>query len=176
MPLVIPLSLFAADMVEVLSQRYGGWAWGLIPVMLVFNGWGILESAQRNPPGITTQFAPDTQVDQGYMGELMAFLEAHGETRGYSNYWVAYPLAFQSEEELIFVPRLPYHQDFSYTLRDDRYEPYAAAVAGSDRVAYITTFHPELDEVLRAEFGRLGVSGKRQGLGISRCFIICREW
>ena len=112
----------------------------------------------RNPPGLTTQFAPGTQVDMSYLGELASFLEAHGETRGYTNYWVAYPLAFQSEEDLIFVPRLPYHQDFSYTARDDRYAPYGGAVAVAERVAYITTLHPELDEVLRTEFEQLGVS------------------
>ncbi len=170
-PLAIPLSLFAADMVHWLSGQYGRWAWGLIPLILIFNGWGNLECALRNPPGLTTQFAPNTQVDQRYMGELIEFLEMNGETRGYTNYWVAYPLAFQSEEELIFIPRLPYHQDFRYTSRDDRYEPYRVAVAEAERVAYITTLHPALDGVLRVEFERLGVGWKEKQIGDFQVFF-----
>ncbi len=69
--------------------------------------WGIVDSASRNPPGITTQFDPVARVDTRAYGDLVAFLEAHDERAGYTNYWVAYPLAFLSQERLIFVPRLP---------------------------------------------------------------------
>ena len=44
-PLAVPLSLFGADMVRKLAGRYGRWAWGLIPLIMVFNGWGTLECA-----------------------------------------------------------------------------------------------------------------------------------
>ncbi|KAF5435362.1 hypothetical protein C5S36_03320, partial [Candidatus Methanophagaceae archaeon] len=98
------------------------------------------------------------------------FLSKHGETRGYSNYWVSYPLAFESDEELIYIPRLPYHLDFRYTARDDRYEPYQALVEGSDRVAYITTFHPALDESIRASFRRLGVVWEEEMIGDYQIF------
>ena len=71
---------------------------------------------------------------------------------------MAYPLAFLSEERLVFVPRLPYHEDFRYTSRDDRYPPYDAVVAAGPRAAYITTNHPALDERLRRSLTGLGVS------------------
>ena len=45
--------------------------------------------------------------------QLMDFLRAQGETCGYTNYWVEYPLAFASQDELIFTARLPYHADSS---------------------------------------------------------------
>jgi hypothetical protein len=96
---------------------------------------------------------------------LVTFLTQQGETRGYSNYWVTYPLAFISQEELIFQPRLPYHEDLRYTQRDDRYAPYGEWVEASTRVAYITTRNPALDEKLRAGLQGLGVAWQEQSIG-----------
>ena len=96
------------------------------------------------------------QVDHRYDQALIDFMRQQDERRGYGNYWVAYPLAFLSGEDLIFVPRLPYHPDFRYTERDDRYLPYDEQVSRSQRVAYITTNHPDLDEYLRSQFQGAG--------------------
>lgn len=106
-----------------------------------------------------------SQIDQRYLPDLAAFLEQVGETRGYSNYWVAYPLAFISKERLIFSPRLPYHPDLRYTTRDDRYPVYTSMVEVSDRTAYITTRNPALDEHLKQAFSRLGVSYQEVQIG-----------
>lgn len=159
-PLSIPLSLFAAAMIIDLAQKYSKWVCGLVILVLVYNLWGTLESANRFPPGLTTQFDPIAQVDHSSMDELIAFLHENGETRGYTNYWVAYPLAFRSNEELIFIPRLPYHEDFRYTSRDDRYSLYTEIVNGSDQVAYITTHHPALDEKIRDGLSAQGIGWK----------------
>ncbi|MBN1146715.1 MAG: hypothetical protein JXA78_05630 [Anaerolineales bacterium] len=164
-PLAVPLALFAAAMILSLEDRIGGWAYGLAAFVLIFNLWGTMQSARRFPPGITTQFYAPAQVDHRYDDALMAFLRQHGENRGYGNYWVAYPLAFLSQEQLIFTPRLPYHLDFRYTLRDDRYAPYDEWVAQADRVAYITTRHPELNQRLRAGFSNLGVDWQEAKFG-----------
>lgn len=51
----------------------------------------------KNPPGITTQLDAVTWLDKQY-DRLIAFLQENGVTRGYSNYWVAYPLAFLSRK------------------------------------------------------------------------------
>ena len=134
-------------------------------LLLVYTLWGTLQSARRIPPGITTQFYAPAQVDRRYDAALIAFLRQHGESRGYGNYWVTYPLAFLSQEELIFTPRLPYHLDFRYTERDDRYAPYGDQVAQSDRVAYITTNHPELNQRLRDGFFSLGASWQETQIG-----------
>jgi hypothetical protein len=104
-------------------------------------------------------------VDQRAISDLIDFLRQNSERRGYTNYWVAYPLAFLSQEELIFIPSLPYHLDFRYTDRDNRYAPYSEEVARASQLAYITTKHPELNTLLRREFSRLGASWREAQIG-----------
>ena len=164
-PLAIPLALFGGALLEEMGKRKAWLAPALLGLALAFNLWGTLQCALRYPPGITTQFYAPTQVDHRYDQALMDFLQLHGETTGYTNYWVAYPLAFLSNEELIFVPRLPYHPDMRYTSRDDRYPPYTTLVAAASRTAYITTHNPTLDDVLRAGFTRLGVTWQEAKIG-----------
>jgi 4-amino-4-deoxy-L-arabinose transferase-like glycosyltransferase len=151
-PLAVPWALFTAEMLHTLPGwfRAGRWlAYGPAFILIAFNTWGTVQSAVAFPPGLTTQFDPVAQVDHRYDSQLIEFLRAEGETRGYGNYWVEFPLAFLSNEELIYAARLPYHLDFRYTARDNRYLPYSQAVDASPRVAYITTHHPPLDERLR---------------------------
>ncbi len=169
-PLTIPLALFAAAAIERWRVRWGRKAYALAALLLIYALWGTLQCAGRYPPGLTTQFYSPSQVDMRYIDGLQEFLRQQGETRGYSNYWVAYPLAFLSGEELIFTPRLPYHLDFAHTERDNRYAPYNELVAQSERVAYITTHHPDLDAYLRSEFTRLGVTWQEQRLGDFQVF------
>ena len=66
--------------------------------------------ATTEPDRITTQFDEIARVDQRELDNLIAFLSETDETRGYTNYWVSYPLIFRSQEELVFYPALPYHQ------------------------------------------------------------------
>ena len=166
LPLAMPMAVFAGSMVADLRARTDRrWQWGIVALLLGFHAWGILDSTSRNPPGITTQFDPVARVDTWAYGDLVAFLEAHDERAGYTNYWVAYPLAFLSQERLIFVPRLPYHEDFRYTARDNRYAPYDDVVDRAERVAYITTNHPALNESLRAGLGALGVTYTETDIG-----------
>jgi hypothetical protein len=164
-PLVVPLSLFAGSLILHLDNRIGGWAYILFLLLLAYSLMGTVQSARRFPPGITTQFYAPSQIDHRYDEALIGFLLSEGETRGYSNYWVTYPLAFHSQEKLIFTPRLPYHLDFRYTERDDRYASYDELVAEAGRVAYITTNHPELNWYLRASFAALGVSWQEAQIG-----------
>ena len=168
-PLAIPLALAAADAVQQVSPRLR-WQAALLGLVLIFQAWGTLESAVRTPPGITTQFDVSTQVDQRYQPELIRFLEVQGETRGYSNYWVAYPTTFLSGESIILVPRLPYHADLRYTPRDDRYPPYDQAVLDSARVAYITALNPTLDQKLVLGLDRNGIAWQEQQIGDYRVY------
>jgi hypothetical protein len=162
---MVILAGFASEMVFSLTKKIGVWAWVLVPVIMGYNFWGIAQSADSLPPGITTQIDQVAQVDHSYMDELVQFLHEHDETYGYSNYWVAYTLAFHSDEELVFIPRLPYHQDFRYTSRDDRYQPYTDAVEGSDKIAYITTNNPDLDQALRDGFVVQDASWEEEQIG-----------
>jgi 4-amino-4-deoxy-L-arabinose transferase-like glycosyltransferase len=176
LPLCIPLALTAAQMLlsarlvdhrlpRALQNR-GTWLAGcLAGLVILFNLWGTLQCALKFPPGITTQFYDVTIIDHRHDADLMAFLRSQGETRGYTNYWVAYPLAFLSREELIFVPRLPYHLDLRYTPRDDRYTAYTEMVVNSPRVAYIATGSPLLKETLREQFAGLGVTWQERQIG-----------
>ncbi len=163
LPFAIPLALGAGGWLLALKPRYlAGILAGLV---LVFNLWGTLDCALKNPPGITTQFYKPAQVDQSKMPELVNFLLSEEETRGYTTYWAAYPLAFLTNETILFTPRLPYHLDLTYTNRDERYAPYAEAVAQSAHVAYISTRNPALDERLRTEFSRLGITWQEKQIG-----------
>jgi 4-amino-4-deoxy-L-arabinose transferase-like glycosyltransferase len=170
LPLAVPMALLAADMLLALAPRAGNWIWLLAGFVILYNLIGTLQTAASMPPGITTQFDPVTQVDQRALPSLMAFLRDHNESYGYTNYWVSYPLVFLSQEKLVFIPALPYHQDFRYTSRDNRYQPYNDEVASSNKVAYITTHHPALDEYLREKFKRAGVSWKEAQIGDFQVF------
>jgi hypothetical protein len=169
LPLYLPLSIFTADALVALRQRLrrrGWWhasTWVLLGLVLAFNLVSTAQAALDNPPGITTQFDPISQVDHRHYEDLMAFLGTHDGTRGYTNYWIAYPLAFLSGEEIILVPRLPYKADLRYTSRDDRYAPYremveASPIGAASPAVYVTSRHPRLDALLRERFTQLGVS------------------
>jgi 4-amino-4-deoxy-L-arabinose transferase-like glycosyltransferase len=165
LPLYLPLFVFSAEGLVMLEKHTGQWAWILLVVVLAFNLVGTVQAALTNPPGLTTQFETITQVDHRYDTELIDFLHVHGGTRGYGNYWVAYPIAFLSEEEIILVPRLPYKADLRYTSRDDRYIPYGDEVAVSATVVYVTTNHPVLDALLRERFRALSVDFREEQIG-----------
>ena len=165
LPLVIPLILFAAASFEHWQPVIGRWVYVLPALLVVYHLWGNLQSAVKFPPGITTQFYSPSQVDMRPLESLIAFLQDNGELYGYTNYWVTYPLAFHSQEDLIFTPRLPYHLDFRHTERDNRYPPYDQIVENAERVAYITTNHPVLDELLRRRFREIGLTWQEQRIG-----------
>ena len=170
LPLMIPMVVFGADLLvnkfpEKRILEYTG-----IGLILIFNLGGTLQSISNNPPGLTTQFDTVAQIDQSYMDELIIFLSQNHIQYGYSNYWVSYPLNFLSNEEIIFIPRLPYHEDFRYTARDDRYAPYSSAVESAIEVAYITTKHPDLDKYLRDQFSVAGISWKEKRIGDFQVF------
>ncbi len=170
LPLALVLAAFCGELIVRAAARFGRAAYLLLPVLMLFQAAGNVESALRIPPGITTQFDPAAQLDFSTLPEVMAFLRAHGETRGYTNYWVSFPLAFQSGEELIYTARLPYHEDLRYTPRDDRYPPYDALVEASNRVAYITAKNPALDSLLEAAFTANGIRYQVEQIGDFRIY------
>ncbi len=169
LPIQIGLAVIAGFVISdwVVKKRA---ALIVVGFLLLYQLAGNIQSAFIKPPGITTQFYEPAQVNHQNMDELITFLKEKRETRGYSNYWVSYPLAFLSDESLIFIPRLPYHPDLRYTLRDDRYMPYSQLVEGSQKVAYITSKNTNLDERLRQEFAARNVDWQEQLIGDYRIF------
>lgn len=158
LPLVIPLAAAGSIVLTEVRGRLRLFTWGLFGFTLIFHIAGTLQSARMPERGITTQFDSVTWIDHRYDEELLSFLDRNDLTAGYTQYWVAYHLAFLSEEELIFLPWLPYHQDFRYTIRDDRYTPYREVVARSESAAFITTNHPALNALLEQRFDEGGVT------------------
>jgi hypothetical protein len=148
--------------------------WGVI-IILVFHILSTLQCAVKDPPALTTQFYAPTIIDHQYDQALIKFLVEEEENFGYSNYWVSYPIAFLSEEMLIYVPRLPYHLDMRYTERDDRYEPYDDIVNDSGRVAYITTNNPELDIFLQNAFDDKEIDYQEKLIGDYHIFYALSE-
>jgi hypothetical protein len=165
LPLIPMMALFTAGMLDKLRATHSRIALTLAGGLLAFQLWGNIQSALAFPPGITTQFDQVAQVNQRDMPAVIEFLKTHGETRGYTNYWVSFPMAFLSNDELIFTASLPYHEDFRHTTRDNRYAPYNDVVAASDRAAYITTRHPALDAYLREMFASLNVQFSETTIG-----------
>jgi hypothetical protein len=170
LPLCLPLAASAAAFTVWAAPRIGRLAFLAPLVLIVYQAAGTLDCAARVPPGVTTQFDPVAQLDQRDMPKVIAFLQRHGETIGYTNYWVSFPLAFLSGEELIFTARLPYHEDLRYTARDDRYPPYDILVETADHAAYITTKNPALDAVLESAFERLGITYHIEQIGDFRIY------
>lgn len=170
LPISVMMALFAAQAVGSWMGKWGSVV-GLAAIfVLLFNLWGTFQTAHNTPPGLTTQIDAVTQIDHSYDQELIEFLRAKGEKAGYTNYWVAYPLAFLSGEDLIYLPRLPYHRDLRYTDRDDRYAPYREHLEQIEKVAYISTHNPLLDDRLRSGFESLGVSWQEHLIGDYRVY------
>ena len=141
------------------------WKTILIALVVVYQGWGTVDCVLRNPPGLTTQFFAPTVYDHSHYPELIAFLEREGETRGYSTYWISYPLAFRSQEELIFAPALPYHPDLSYAEGDDRYPKYSELAAQSEKAAYIALRGSNLEAYLQTQFNLRDIGWKKENIG-----------
>ena len=165
LPVAVIMAVFASQALWKWQERWGKLVWIPVGLIMLFNAWGTLQVIRANLPGLTTQFDAVTQIDHNYDQDLINFLLDKDEYIGYTNYWVSYPLAFLSEERLIFVPRLPYHQDLRYTSRDDRYELYDKIVQQSERIAYITTNNENLDQQLRSGFSSLGVDWQEARIG-----------
>ncbi len=170
LPLYVPFVFAAAELLAAATRQRAALGVALLLAIWLLNGATTWISAQSEDR-ITTQFDPITSFDNSYDAELIAFLEEHGELRGYSNYWVTYRFAFLTKERILFSPELPNKLDMSYTAVDVRYPAYAAAADASPQVAYITSKHPDLDAVLRTRFDALGVDYQEQQIGPFHIFF-----
>ena len=165
LPLAVPLALWTGRLLSKVVQEKRWVGEGLLAALLVFNLLGNFVAVVQNPPGLTTQFDPSNRFDNQYDDELMAFLHQVGGTRGYSNYFVAFRIAFLSQEEILLSSQLPYKPDFSYNRADDRYPAYTDAVQAADEVVYITSIHPDLDARLAAALQAAQVEFQEADIG-----------
>lgn len=162
-PLLFPLGLclgtFSAFLREHLPGR-GLWA---VPMALVlaFNAAGQINAALRNDPGLTTQFDLATHIPNDHDAALIAFLQQHGITHGYTSYWLSPRLAFLSAETIQLAATLPNKPDLSYNPVDQRDPAYTLATDNADprTLAYINVETlPQLDAVLLNLFAQAGVT------------------
>ncbi len=154
LPLVFPISVIFGYAVVKFRNKFV-LVLGLL--VIIYQIYGAI-SLSTKQPYLTTQFYGPAQVDHTYMDELIYFLEENEEKYGYSNYWVSYPLAFQSNEEIISVPKLPYHNDLRYTERDNRIDKYNDEMMDSSRFFYIITNNDPLDKVIQEKFSQKQIS------------------
>jgi len=170
LPLYLPLFVFTADILTILRRRMQQWVWIVLAAVLAFNLAGTFQAALAYPPGITAHFNPVAQVDHRHDEALIHFLRAHECRRGYANYWVAYPIAFLSGEDVVLTPRLPYKASLRYSPHDNRYAPYDALVEASPTVVYVTTDYAGLNAMMREQFAALGVDFREVQIGSYHVF------
>ncbi len=179
LPLALPLGIVLGTLAQPLSPSLTGtgdrqpaavragaalWPAALVALVIAYQAAGQIAAA-TTPPGFTTQFDPVSHLSNDHDAELIAFLEAHDLYHGFTNYWVAFRLAFLSGERLQYSAALPYKATLDYNAADNRYPPYAAATAQADRVAYISTNLPELNLRLETAFEQGGITYQRDQIG-----------
>jgi hypothetical protein len=170
---ILPLypALFIAA--GLLLERVAAWrrpaAVGLLAALVAFNLAAHVKAVQIVPPGITAQMNPALQFGNASDQALIDFVAAHGG-RGYSHHWISYKIAFLSNDQVILAAHLPFRSDLYWNPLDDRYPPYAAAVAASSRLVYVTHREPNLEAYLQRAFAERQVTYSIQDIGPYRVY------
>jgi hypothetical protein len=168
----VPTGVHWIDFVQRLEPS--DWRRGLpllaLALVIGYQAAGQLAAAGR-PPGFTTQFDALSHIPNDHDAELIAFLEANDLVTGYSSYWVSFRLAFLSQERIRFSAALPYKANLSYNAADNRYQAYARTARQAERVAFITTRLPALDDWLIAYFAAQQLDYHQQDIGPFRVYF-----
>jgi 4-amino-4-deoxy-L-arabinose transferase-like glycosyltransferase len=171
LPLALPFSIAFAALIERINFAEPlslfvsrGLQGALVLIVVGYHAAGQITAATTSP-GLTTQFDPVSHVSNDDDEALITFLEEHQLTRGYTHYWVAYRLAFLSDEQLLFVPMLPYKPTLIHFLGEDRYPLYSGAVGESPTFAFINANSPELDALLVETFEIEGIDFQQEQIG-----------
>jgi len=110
------LPLLALALARAAERRVAAGALAVVCLAVTFVGL-------RDLRGQTTPYFSSRRVPASFTA-LEAALEAHGTTRVWSGYWVAYRLTFETGQRVIAAP-----------IVDDRYPPFAEAVSFAPRPA-----------------------------------------
>lgn len=164
LPLYIPLLIGCACAIEAAWQWRRAAAVTALAGFVLLHGYGIW-SAIESPARLTTQFDEITRFGNNHDNALIEFLRQEQINAGYSNYWVTYRIAFLTDEQIILAPVLPYKPDLRYSPVDQRIESYLALARSSNEIAYVTSLHPTLDQILRGEFESAGVTYSERQIG-----------
>jgi hypothetical protein len=166
LPLLLPVYVALAALIAAFRWRLVRVALVALPLVHALLGQAV---AVSQPVGLTTQFNLITHLSNEHDDDLIAFLDAQRLHHGFTHYWIAFRLAFLSQERLQYSASLPYKQDLTYTLLDERYPPYRettlAAVEAGEPVAFITANVPELDAQVVAELEAAAVRYRTRQIG-----------
>src|SRR5262249_7608565 len=161
LPMLVPLSILVAMQLAELPRA---WMVALAAILIGVNVLGTILAMRNVPPGLTPQFAADTDFPNDHDQQVIEFLEAHGGQRGYATYWAAYRLIFLSHEQVILSPQLPFLKSLDKT-GTDRYPEYTAAVNAAEQPVYVTANLPALDSAIAQRLTLREISFSRQAIG-----------
>jgi 4-amino-4-deoxy-L-arabinose transferase-like glycosyltransferase len=179
LPLLLPLGIVLGAMVDSYQSPVpssqaeekqpgtGRAKWIAIGAVVLILGYQVAGqlAAMTTPPGLTTQFDLASHISNDHDAELIAFLDEHELVNGYTNYWVAFRLAFLSGEKIQYSAALPYKTNLDYNPADNRYPAYIQATQDAEKLAFITTNLPELDTLLAERFRAQGITYSEQIIG-----------
>jgi hypothetical protein len=170
---ILPLYPFLFIIAGLFLERLYRWrkfvAVGVLLAVLSFNLATHIRAVRINPPGITAQMNLSLWLGNAWDGELIKFVKTHGG-RGYSHHWISYKIAFLSQEEVILAAFLPYRPDLKWIEQDNRYAPYAAAVAISPHPVYVTHREPNLEKYLQTAFKGRNIRFELKDIGPYRVY------
>ena len=169
LPLYTPLCIFGAAGLDALGKRWRWASWMGMVVVAVLHLSGTVYAAM-GPQGLTAQFDPRLHYGNAHDQDLIAFLKENGGTRGYTNYWISFKLAFLSDEEVILDAALPYKASLQVVDPVGRYPGYDDEVAHAASVVYVTGNQPELDVVLRERLREHEITYREHEVGPYRVF------
>ncbi|MFN8420032.1 MAG: glycosyltransferase family 39 protein [Anaerolineae bacterium] len=169
LPLFLPLTLL---LTMTLRGKVGT---VVITALLIFQTVGVIKAIRTQPPGLTPQFDPETDLPNSDDARLIDFLQTHNLYRGYSTYWISYRIAFLSRESIDLVPNLPYDSKLK-RVGTDRYADYRShlqrllmAVGVPSDTALVTANNPMLDQALTSALGQSG-QWKVEQIGVYRVY------
>lgn len=136
LPLAVPIAVLFGALISTLTEHRRWIGIVVISLLVGYQAAGLITTATTQP-GFTTQFNLDTHIANTDDAALIAFLDDHALYNGYTQYWIAFRLAFLSGERMQYSATLPYLPSLKYTPLDERYPPYRAAADGTDRIALI---------------------------------------
>jgi hypothetical protein len=169
LPLLLPLGIVLGAWIfsigEAGTRRALSLQVAVVALVIGYQAAGQI-TAMTTPPGFTTQFDLASHIPNDQDADLIAFLDEHQLYNGYTNYWVAFRLAFLSSERMQFSAALPYKTNLDYNPADNRYQHYVQATENAKRIAIITTSLPELDARLVAHLQAEGITYHEQMIGV----------
>ena len=147
LPLYATVPLGAA-LVWRLGRRWPALGGLLVALVLGINLWSLLTADPRL--NLPDHLGP---TDAASRRLLRTFLLAHGYRFVYTDYWLAYPLALESDEAI--VPAV-------VAGGFNRYPPYVAAVARAPDPAFVFVAGSPTEERFRALLAASGAAARRE--------------